>query len=76
MLYNVYEQLAPVKTERKDRDNRNVFEANIRLIGEIDVPSNKDPIECARKTYDVLHPLVSAYHGYTDEGKVIIPNLQ
>lgn len=70
MLYNVYEQLAPVKTERKDRDNRNVYEANIQLIGETDVPSNKDPIEYVRDRYGIKFPLVSAVNGYTDEGKV------
>ena len=70
MLYNVYEQLAPVKTERKDRDNRNVYEANIQLLGETDEPSNKDPLESVGDRYGIKFPLVSAVNGYTDEGKV------
>ncbi len=70
MLYNVYEQLAPVKSERKDRDNRNVFEANIRWVDEISIPSGKDPIEHVRERYGIKFPMVSAVNGYTEEGKV------
>lgn len=70
MEYNVYEQLAPVKSERKDRDNRNVFEANIRYLGVIDVSPFGCPITAARDVFKIDHPMVSAVNGYTDEGKV------
>jgi hypothetical protein len=76
MIYNVYEQMQPVKSERKGRDNRNEWEADIRFVNTLDVPSDKDPIEFARIRYGIDHPLVSAYHGYNDDGKVLIPNLQ
>ncbi len=70
MLYNVYEQLAPVKSERKGRDNRNEFEANIRFVDQIDVLPGKCPIERARERFGIGFPMVSAVNGYTEEGKV------
>lgn len=70
MEYIVYSQGTPVKSERKGRDNRNEFEANIVEIGRIDVPPGKCPIERARERFGIGFPLVSAVSGYTEEGKV------
>lgn len=70
MEYVVYSQGTPVKSERKGRDNRNEFEANIVEIGKIDVPPGKCPIERARERFGIGFPMVSAVNGYTEEGKV------
>ena len=70
MEYIVYSQGAPVKSERKGRDNRNEFEANIVEIGKIDVAPGKCPIERARERFGIGFPLVRAVNGYTEEGKV------
>lgn len=75
MEYVVYSQGTPVKSERKGRDNRNEFEANIVEIGKIDVPNGKCPIDHARDTLGIKFPLVSAVNGYDEEGKALL-NLQ
>ena len=70
MKYVVYEQLPPVKSERKGRDNRNEFEMNIANIGVVDVPLGKCPISYARDKFNIDHPMVSAVNGYDENGKV------
>jgi hypothetical protein len=70
MLYNVYEQLEPVRTERKDFAGRHVYESDIRFVSTIEVPVGEEPIAWACYFFSIDHPLVSAIRGYTDEGKV------
>lgn len=75
MKYHVYKQLEPLQTDQKDRAGRFIFKANILLIGQIDIPFEKCPIEYARNKFDIDHPMVSAVNGYDEEGKVRL-NLQ
>lgn len=70
MKYVVYEHREPIKSERKGKDNRNVYEANIVERGVLDVPQGKCPIDHARDKYGIDHPLVRAVNGYTEKGKV------
>lgn len=75
MLYKVFHQGEPIRSENKDHANRHTYKANIVHLGDIEVPVGKCPFERAREKFGIAYPMVSAINGYDEEGKVRL-NLQ
>ena len=75
MLYEVFSQGEPIRSDRKDHAGRHIYEANIVSLGQIDVPPGKCPFERARERFGISHPMVSFVNGYDENGNVRL-NLQ